>query len=250
LYDLKKHFLNEANPVKRLALKKLISYWKPKDKYYMNFFDVICPNSENVKMRIKKFYGENTYRKCHVVYTGIDTKKFYHDKSEEFYLATQRLDKLKRLDLIINAFKKMPDKKLVITGTGPEEKFLKRLTEGSKNIEFTGVVSEERLLELYARCNATITAPIDEDLGLSAIESQAAGKPVVAIREGGLLETVRDGKTGVFFEPNVKSLIKAVNQIEKKRWNKNVIKKNAARFDIKVFEKTIKNMIKISLKTA
>jgi glycosyltransferase involved in cell wall biosynthesis len=249
MYDLQKYFMAETSGIKRIMLKKLIDYWKPKDKKYMQFFDVICPNSENVRRRIRRYYGESAYRKSHVVYTGIETKKFYSKKSEGFYLAAQRLDKLKRLDLIINAFKKMPDKKLVITGTGSEEAYLKQLARGCSNIEFAGNVSEEKLLDLYARCTAAVSAPVDEDLGLTSIESQAAGKPVVAVREGGLLETVIENKTGIFFEPNVNSLISAIGKIENKKWNKSAIQKNAARFDIKAFEKTIKNMIKLSVQT-
>ena len=137
IHDLGKYFMENSNIVKKTALKALIKYWAPKDRLYMNFFDVICPNSENVRRRIKKFYGDRIWRKCRVVYTGIETKRFFYRKSEGFYLATQRLDKLKRLNMIINAFKKMPQKNLIITGTGPEEKNLRRLAQGFKNIRFT-----------------------------------------------------------------------------------------------------------------
>ncbi len=246
MYDMKDYFIKSSSPIKRIALKQLISYWRPKDKKYMNFFDVICSNSENVKARIKKSYGSRVYKKCQVVYTGIDTKRFYIRKSEGFYLATQRLDKLKRVELIISAFKKMPEKRLIVTGTGPEEKNLKNLASGCRNIEFAGNVDEKTLLDLYARCRAVISAPVNEDLGLTAIEAQAAGKPVVAVKEGGLLETVIEGKTGVFFKPDAGSLIRAIDALERKKWNERSIIKNAKRFDIEAFKKTMTKMVELA----
>lgn len=249
MYDLQEYFIKNLSIVKRAGLKRLIAYWKPIDKKYMQFFDVVCPNSENVRRRIKKFYGNALYKRSYPVYTGIDTEKFYTKKSEGFYLATQRLDKLKRLDLIINVFKKMPQRKIIITGTGPEERSLKELAKGHGNIEFTGNISEDRLLDLYARCRAVVSAPVDEDLGLTAIEAQAAGKPVLAVREGGLLETVVEGKTGIFFEPNKKSLMEAIENLERKKWNPTKIRKNSSKYDVKVFKKTMSKMIKLSIQT-
>ena len=102
----------------------------------MKQFNKICPNSDNVRKRIKKFYGEKLYNKCKVVYTGIETKKFYSKESEDFYLSTSRLDQLKRIDLIINVFKQLPERKLIITGTGPEKKKLIKMAKNCNNISF------------------------------------------------------------------------------------------------------------------
>ncbi len=242
MYDLREHFEKQANYIQKIALRKFIAHWKPKDQYYMRQFDVICPNSENVKKRVGKFYGPGLYRKCRVVYTGIETNKFYYKKDEGYFLSTSRLDELKRIDMLIEVFKQMPEKKLVITGTGPEEKKLKKMADGFNNITFAGSVPEERLISLYARCKATIVAARDEDLGLSAIESQAAGKPVIAVREGGLLETV-NSKTGIFFEPDVESLKKAIIKCEKKKWNHAPIQKNAKKYDIKVFVRKMRRQV-------
>jgi len=243
MYDLKEYFLNNANPLGRFILKKFIKYWKPKNHYYMKQFDKICPNSDNVKKRILSFYGKELYDKCEVVYTGIETKRFCYKKAEDFYLSTSRLDSLKRINLIINAFKKMSDKKLLITGTGPEEKKLKNMAKGYNNIIFLGSVSEKELLGLYARCKAVIAANVDEDLGLSPIESHAAGKPAIVVREGGFLETV-NSQTGVFFSPNTNSLMNAIKKCEKKKWNHKLIQKSARQFDIKVFTKKMMKIVK------
>lgn len=241
LYDLRDYFLKTVSAIQRPLFRMFMDYWKGEDQFYMKQFDKICPNSENVKKRVLKFYGDELYKKCDVVYTGIETKKFYYKKPENFYLSTSRLDPLKRVDLVIEAFKNT-NKKLIITSTGPEESRLKKLAEGHSNIIFLGQVSEKALIDLYARCRATIVSAMDEDLGLSAIESQCAGKPVIAVREGGLLETVNK-KTGIFFEPNADSLRNAIEKFERMKWDYKIIQKNVKKFDIKVFIKRMKKII-------
>jgi len=242
LYDLREYFLNRTNFLYRFLLNRFISYWRKIDQFYMHKFDVICTNSKNVKKRILRFYGKRLYERSRVVYTGIETKKFYNKQSKGFYLSTSRLDELKRIDLIIEAFKNMPDKKLIIVSTGPEEKKLRKLAKGFDNIKFFGRVSERKLIELYATCKAVIVASKDEDLGLSAIEAQAAGKPVIAVKEGGFLETV-NRNTGIFFEPTPDSLISAIIKCESKKWNARLIQKNVKRFDISVFSGKMKKII-------
>ncbi len=243
MYDLKEWFGKNTGFLGRIGLRMLHRYLYPRDQRYMRQFDVICPNSENVKERVKRFYGTGPYSKCRVVYTGIETKKFYSMKSSGFYLSASRLDKLKRIDIIIEAFKKMPQKKLLIAGSGPEERKLKQQALGAENIEFLGPVSDGRLMDLYARCSGVISANVDEDLGLSAIECQAAGKPAIVVREGGFRETVIGNKTGLFFEPNAGSLIKAVSKAEKIRWDRSFIEKNAKKYDIDGFVKKIREII-------
>jgi glycosyltransferase involved in cell wall biosynthesis len=244
MYDLKQWFYNNSNFFQRIGLKLLHYYLYPRDQFYMGQFDRLCPNSENVKKRVLKYYGKKLYDKCEVVYTGVESKKFYYKKSEDFYLSTSRLDPLKRVDLIINAFRHMPDKKLFITSTGPEESRLKQLARNCNNIEFLGSVSHEKILDLYARCRATVTAAVDEDLGLTPIEGQISGKPAIVVREGGLMESVIENKTGISFEPNEVSLIEAIKKAEKMKWNHGFIQKRAKRFDIAVFVDHIKKIVK------
>ena len=241
LYDLKQNFLEDANPVKRLALNKFIKYWTPKDRAYMSLVDVIAANSENVKRRVKKYYGTRLYKKTKVVYTGIETRKYKWKKDKGFYLSAARLDPVKRIDMIIEAFRKMPDKKLIVAGSGPDEIRLKGLARDSKNILFLGSVSDQKLLDLYSTCKATIAANKDEDLGLIAIESHASGKPIIAIKEGGFLETVKDGKTGVFFRTG--KILSAVNKLENIQWNHRYIQGTARKYDIGMFASKILSMI-------
>ena len=247
MYDLRQWFYSNSGILGKIGLRLLHSYLYSRDQKYMRQFSTICPNSENVALRIKKFYGQELYKRCRVVYTGIETKKFRHKRSEGFYLSASRLDPLKRIDILIEAFRKMPGKKLVIAGTGPEESALKKLASGLGNIKFVGSVTEKQMLDLYASCSGVISANINEDLGLTAIECQAAGKPAIAVEEGGFKETVVSGKTGLFFRPNVDSLIKAVNKAEKTNWDYKAIQENSMKYDIETFVSNIKSIIKETL---
>jgi len=245
LYDLKYYFLNKMNPVEKVFFKKFTNSWRMKDQLYMRQFDIICPNSENVRNRVKTYYGNDLYRKCKVVYTGIEIEKYKFKEFGDFYLSTSRLDELKRIDIIIDAFRRMPNRKLIIVSSGPDEKRLKKRAKGCENIQFLGAVSDEKLLDLYSSCRAVIVAAKDEDLGLAAIEAQAAGKPVLAVAEGGFLETINE-KTGIFFNPNYDSLMSAVEKCEEKftknQWNYRIIQRNVWKFDISNFVRKIKRI--------
>lgn len=240
LYDLKGYYMKNSS-LQRIALTGFEKYWKPRDRKYMNEFDVVCANSENVKRRVLKYYGKDLYDRTRVVYTGIETSKFKFVKEGDFYLSASRLDPLKRIDILIRVFLQMPDRKLLITGTGPDEKRLRRLAEGARNIHFLGNVSDEKLRMLYSTCKATIAANVNEDLGLIAIESHASGKPIIAIKEGGFLETV-NSENGIFFSGE-DDLKQAIEELENRKWNHDKIRKSAERFDIKTFTKNIMSII-------
>ncbi len=242
LYDLKDYHLSKMSIVQRPFAKLFIRYWIPKDQKFMANFDKICANSKNVKNRVKKYYGENLYNKTSVVYTGFDTKKYKYKKSENFYLSPSRLDKLKRIGVLIEAFKQMPDKKLVIAGTGHDEQRLRKLAAGSTNIKFVGSVSEKEMLDLYSTCIATISANVDEDLGLVPLETHASGKPAIVVREGAFVETVKK-TNGVFFEPNALSLIEAIKDVESRKWDYKKIQKSAEKYSIRNFVTRIKKSI-------
>jgi glycosyltransferase involved in cell wall biosynthesis len=239
IYDLREYF-SSRGIADRIFLRIFSRYWMPKDRAYIRGFDVIGTNSENVRNRVMKYYGKDVYERTRVVYTGIETKKYRYKKSGDFYLSASRLDPLKRIDMIINVFKKT-DRKLVIAGSGSDEGRLKKLAAGCNNIVFLGQVSDERLRDLYATCRATIAANMNEDLGLIAIESHASGKPIVAVKEGGFLETVNKDN-GVFFTCE-KDMEKAIEKLEKTKWNYKKIQSTAKRFDVDVFSRKIKSIL-------
>ena len=161
------------------AFKKfVVSLWRswrvPREqKVVRDHVEKIATYSKNVARRIKKYYN----RDSEIIYPPADTAKFEFKDYEDFFLVVQRLELAKRTSLIIEAFKRMPDKKLLIVGEGPEKKMLEKLAKNCKNVQLLGSISEKKLLDLYARCLATIYIPIDEDFGLIPVESMAAGKP-------------------------------------------------------------------------
>jgi glycosyltransferase involved in cell wall biosynthesis len=133
---------------------------------------------------------------------------------------------------------------LVIVGTGSQEKKLKRMAH--RNIKFVGQLTDRELAYYYRKSRALIFAQ-EEDFGLVAVEAQSFGIPVIAYKAGGALDIVTDGKTGVFFTKQTKkSLIAAVKRVEKIKFNKNVIIKNAKKFSQKRFEKQFQGFIKKS----
>jgi glycosyltransferase involved in cell wall biosynthesis len=160
--------------------------------------DIIVADSKNVQNRIQKFLGLESI----VIYPPCDIDKFLWMGQESYYLSTARLSPYKRVDIIIQAFINIPDKRLIVASSGPDESYLKQLAKGFSNIQFTGDVNDQQLQKLIGNSIATIYIPKDEDFGMSPVESMASGKPVIGAGEGGLLETIIHGKTGWLSKPN------------------------------------------------
>jgi len=199
IYDLKESHLASQTHLERLRHELYRAFYQPLYENAIRKMDVILADSKNVQNRIHKFLGlEST-----VLYPPCDVDKFCWVSQKDYYLSTARLTSYKRVDIIIQAFIKLPQKRLIITSTGPDEKKLKQLAEGFANIQFTGDINDNELKNLIGNAIATIYIPIDEDFGISPVESMAAGKPVIGSGEGGLLETVIHGETGWLSSPNI-----------------------------------------------
>lgn len=197
-------------------------------------------NSKNIGRRIEKFYRRRDYS---VIYPPINIPKNtkYKILDNKYYLTGGRLTHAKNFDLIIKACKNA-GVKLKIFGSGVEEKNLKKLA--NENIEFLGRVSDDELSGLYANARAFIVAQKDEDFGMTPIEAAAYGTPTIAYKAEGYLESVIDGKTGLFFdEPTAESLSSAIKKSKGVSWNKNIIKKHASKFGKTRFEKEIRHVI-------
>ncbi|MEA1867848.1 MAG: glycosyltransferase, partial [Thermodesulfobacteriota bacterium] len=166
-------------------------------------------------------------------------EKFNWLGQEDFYLSTARLDPLKRVDIVVKAFLDMPEKKLKVVSGGPDMPKIKKLAQGAKNIQVLGWADEKMLVELVGRCIATIYIPRDEDFGMAPIESMAAGKPVIGVAEGGLLETVVDGETGILIkaDPSPEDVIQAVPNMppERSKDMRKACERRAKLFDKDVF---------------
>jgi glycosyltransferase involved in cell wall biosynthesis len=211
IYDQRNFYRSRLPFWQRPLLRWFIDYFKPLYEGAIEQMDIMIANSENVRARIRTYLGKDAL----VVYPPCDTDSFTWRGQADYYLSTARLDVLKRVDLIIEAFIRMPYKKLIVTSEGNEYARLKKLAGQRENIMFTGLVSEEKLRDLTGNAIATIYIPRDEDFGMSPVESMAAGKPVIAVREGGLMETVVHGETGMLLSPEInrKEIIDAVSAL-------------------------------------
>jgi glycosyltransferase involved in cell wall biosynthesis len=196
VYDLKEFYLSNMNLLQRPVFNGLVNYLRPRYEQALQKMDKVFANSENTKSRLKTFCGVDS----EVLYPPCEVEGFDWAGEGHYFLSTARLESYKRVDIIIDAFLQMPDKKLIVASGGSEYEALKRRAAGASNISFTGWVSNDELRRLVGYCLATIYIAKDEDFGISPVQSMAAGKPVIGAREGGLLETVVNGETGFLLE--------------------------------------------------
>jgi len=211
--------------------------WDREAAYRVDKF--IC-NSNFVAQRIKKYYKQEAT----VIYPPVDTREFVPGREiGDYFLMVGRLLVYKRFDIAIEVFNRL-ELPLKIIGDGPEMKKLKRLANW--NIEFLGELPSDKLKEYYQRCRALIF-PQEEDFGIVALEAMACGRPVIAYRGGGALESVKEKKTGLFFnEQTVNSLVEAVKNFNFSKFNPQIIRDHALKFDKEIFKKKIKEFIEKS----
>ena len=186
-------------------------------------------NSRLVADRIKKIYG----REAHVIPPPIDVNRFHmSNEIDDYYLVLSRLMPYKRIDLAIEACKRM-NRRLIVIGDGPDRARLEKL--GDDRIEFLGRQPDKIVNYYAARCRALLF-PGEEDFGMAPLEANAAGRPVIAYRAGGAVETVEDGVTGVFFDQASSiSLAEAIERFEGLRFDQYTLRRHAEKFDRTVF---------------
>lgn len=196
-------------------------------------------NSHNVRNRIFKVYQ----RQATVIYAPVHTERFSYRPGEGYWLSVTRVDKWKRIELQVAAFREMPERRLIVAGpVYPAYTGLVR--NAPPNVQFLGAVDESTLLDLYSRADGFITTAIDEDFGMTPVEAMASGKPVVATREGGYLETVLDGYTGMLVAPDVPDICRAVGLIsENPGQYRELCQARARLFDYEVFRESSIRMV-------
>ncbi len=214
-YDLKEFYASLLPLPFRPAFYGLVLLMRNKYQRALVHMDIIIANSNNVKKRLEKYLG----RSAIVIHPPVNTDRFHWTGQKDYYLSLARLENFKRVDLIVNAFRRMPDKKLVVTSSGTEIKRLRRLAADAPNIRFTGWQTEEQLRQWIGDAIAAIYIPIDEDFGISPVEAMSAGKPVIGTAEGGLLETIAPNKTGILLDPppTVDAIMAAVQDLTPER---------------------------------
>ena len=152
------------------------------------------------------------------MYPAIDDN-FKWISQSDYYVSLGRLEPNKRVEIVIKAFVKMPNKKLIVTSGGSQFTYLNKTYGQYKNIIFTNWVTDSELREIIGNATACIYIPRDEDLGISALESQKAGKPIISVNEGGQPEIIKHDITGYLLEsnPSSDSVADAVNYINSKK---------------------------------
>jgi glycosyltransferase involved in cell wall biosynthesis len=230
------------NFILRSLTLPLVSYLRKKDILASKNPTAFIAISENVKKRIKKYYK----RESIVIYPPSD--RLFKEKyksveilEKDYFLVVSRLVDYKKIDLAVKACTSL-DLNLVVIGEGKEWEVLTALA--GPTIHFKGKVTDDELISYYKSCKALIF-PGDEDFGITMVEAQMAGKPVIAYRGGGALEIVKNGKTGVFFnEQNVESLCNVLKKFKTTRYNSQDSIENAKRFSEKNFKKDFVGFLK------
>jgi len=235
LWSDRQNYLRELNYnslVKGIA-PVLLTNLRQWDKSAADRVDSFIANSETTRQRIKKYYNRDSA----VIYPPVDTEKFKISGSPgKYFLAGGRLVGYKRFDLVVEAFNRL-NMPLKIFGTGPLFGFLK--SRAKKNVEMLGKVSEAEKIELMAGCRAFIN-PQEEDFGITTVEAMAAGRPVIAFRKGGAVETVIENETGVFFDDQCwEEIADKVIRFDSDRFDPEKIRHQAMKFDKSVFKKSI-----------
>lgn len=251
-WDLQNQYLEEANlkyGLKGWIAKIILHYMRLWDYRTSNNVDYFLCNSKYITKRIQKCYR----REAKVIYPPVAVNDFnICTQKEDYYLTASRMVPYKKIDLIVEAFSKMPDKKLVVIGEG--QQFDKVKAKAKDNILLLGYQPFEVLKQKMQKAKAFVFAA-EEDFGIIPVEAQACGTPVIAYRKGGALETVinydKEKPTGLFFEEQtVDSIVKAVNKFEK---NQNLFlaencRRNAEKFNEERFKKEFKTFVEEKIK--
>lgn len=222
-----------APRVVKWLLPPFLTYLRLWDRAAADRVDHYIANSETVRGRIRKFYR----RDSDVIYPPVDVDRFrLSDAPKIFYLAGGRLVSYKRFDIVVTAFTKLGIP-LKVFGTGPAEAELRK--NAGPNIQFLGHVSDDERARLFANAIAFLH-PHEEDFGITAVESMAAGRPVIAYRRGGAVETVIDGVTGTLFdEQSWEELADTVLHFNEKMFDPKAIRAHAETFATARFRKTL-----------
>ncbi len=253
-WDLREEYLRERNIVDgwRSHLARLILHrirmWDVVSAAAPDYF---LANSEFVRARIQKFYR----RPATVIYPPVDVHRFrpLEDK-DDFYLTVSRSVPYKRVPLIVDAFRRTPQRRLVVIGNGPETSKVRAAAAGAANIEILGFQSDSVVEDYMRRARAFIFAA-REDFGIVPLEAQACGTPVIAYGVGGVVETVRalgyaERPTGVFFEEQTSSaIIAAVDRFERNpdAFSAEQCRANALRFSPERFRNEFGDFVNRSL---
>lgn len=227
----------KVGKIKKRMIRYIMNYIRMWDRVSADRVNYFVANSKNVAKRIYKHYGKES----DVIHPPVKGSYFNISKEDEgYFLIVSRLVPYKRIDLAVEAFNEL-GLPLVVIGGGSQLEYLRSIAKD--NVKILGRQPDEVIKEHYAKCRAFIF-PGEEDFGITPLEAQASGRPVIAFGKGGALETVVPDRTGLFFEEQkTVDLIKTVKQFENMNWDKEDIRKHALTFDEEIFKTKIKNYV-------
>ena len=241
-WDLYHQYLRESGldrGLKGMLAKYFLHKIRLWDASTANRVDHYVANSRYIARRIKKTYGKPS----DVIYPPVDVDKFtLREAKEDFYLTASRMVPYKKIDLIVEAFSQT-DKKLLVIGDGPDMAKIK--SKAGKNVELLGFADDETMADLMGRAKAFVFAA-EEDFGITPVEAQACGTPVICFGRGGARETVLNGESGLYFmEQNTKELLAAVAKFEQNydKFEPAKIRENSLKFSRARFEAEIKSYV-------
>jgi len=219
------------NPVTRAFLRGAFRRWRQWDWIAAQRTDRYVANSRTTQARIRAYFG----REAAVVYPPVDTSRFSPARVGDYYVVVSELMRHKQIESAIGAFNAL-GLPLLVVGDGPEARRLRR--EAGPKIRFTGRLSDAEVAGILQRARALIVTSVEE-FGIAAVESQAAGRPVIAKRGGGALETILDGVTGCFWSGGPADLAAAVVQFDDAAVDPLACTQNAARFGVPSFRRDL-----------
>ncbi len=223
----------------RMGIRFLLNYIRLWDVISTQRVDHIIAISETIRRRISKYYG----RDSEIIYPPCDTDFFVPNpnlKIQDYFLIVSRLKDYKRIDIVVQAFNQI-DLPLLIIGEGEARGKLEKHIR--PNVQFLGALSDEEIRSYYQRAQALIL-PGMEDFGIVPVEAQACGTPVIAFKKGGAVETVVEGKTGLFFSSQTKeAVIEVIKKFDRKQFKSDVLRKQALKFSKNNFKQQLKDFV-------
>ena len=244
VWDLYYDYLENASALKRFFMKRMIHKVRLWDFQAAQRVDYFASDSNFVGSRIKKYYR----RDFTTIYPGTRINEYpITETPDDYYLVVARFVRYKRIDLAIEACNRLKKKLVVIGSGGEEEEKLKKLA--GDTIEFLGRVSDEEMERYYLRAKAFLFPGI-EDYGITPVEAMSAGVPVLAFGKGGALETVQDGKTGLYFyDQSVDGLVRCIEEFEQDgvAYSRQQIHDYSLNFSERIFKENFTNFLKEKL---